>query len=261
VDNSLLTLAIGRYKTLLNANDLIERLTNPGMTGARSMKRATQAVVRTTLLCTAFAVGGLWGWPRVEPSAWQLWTVAHGTLAGGSQIPVLGFDTLLVDLVATAAAMTYVCLVSSVVMVVGSAVVGLRRPAYRHRWTGLVAGLCGLGLTVTPVSAFAAGAADHHGAGAQANGELSLNGLPMPDLPASLALRAEEAPMSARNRVIVRRGDTLWRIAAEHLPRSASDAETAAAVVHWYEHNRSVIGADPDLIFPGTQLEQPGGHS
>jgi nucleoid-associated protein YgaU len=225
------------------------------------MKRTTQAVVRTTVLCAALGLGGLWGWPRVEPSAWQLWTVARGTLAGGSQTPEVGFDTLLIDLVATAAAVIYVCLVSSVVVVVGSVAVGLRRPACRHRWTGLMAGLCGLGMVMTPVSTFAA-SGTHHGTGSQVSGEPSLNGLPMPDLPASLPLPPDGARvrMPAVDRVTVRQGDTLWQIAAGRLPRSASDTEIAAAVAHWYAHNRLVIGADQDLIFPGTQLEQPGGH-
>jgi LysM domain len=51
-------------------------------------------------------------------------------------------------------------------------------------------------------------------------------------------------------------GDTLWDIAAGHLV----PAERSAATIHRYWHqvyraNRSVVGADPDLIHPGTQLD------
>ena len=54
----------------------------------------------------------------------------------------------------------------------------------------------------------------------------------------------------------VQRGDSLWRITAAHLP-GASNTEIAAAWPRWYEANREVIGADPDLIHPGQVLRLP----
>ena len=53
----------------------------------------------------------------------------------------------------------------------------------------------------------------------------------------------------------VEAGDTLWDIAASHL----EPADRSAATIHryWrriYQANRSVIGADPNLIRPGTRL-------
>ena len=53
----------------------------------------------------------------------------------------------------------------------------------------------------------------------------------------------------------VESGDTLWDIAAAHLV----PAERSAATIHryWqqvYRANRSVVGADPDVIHPGTRL-------
>jgi hypothetical protein len=53
----------------------------------------------------------------------------------------------------------------------------------------------------------------------------------------------------------VKDGDTLWDIAAAHLPPS----QRSAATIHryWpqvYRANRLVVGADPDLIHPGTSL-------
>ena len=60
--------------------------------------------------------------------------------------------------------------------------------------------------------------------------------------------------------VTVEPGDSLWRIAAAHLPPGAPSAEIAAAWPRWYEHNRDVIGPDPDLIHPGHQLAVPTDH-
>lgn len=57
--------------------------------------------------------------------------------------------------------------------------------------------------------------------------------------------------------ITVRRGDTLWAIVARHLGAEADDAEIAHQWPRWYAANRAVIGADPDLIQPGTQLVPP----
>lgn len=57
--------------------------------------------------------------------------------------------------------------------------------------------------------------------------------------------------------VTVRRGDTLWDLAAAHLPTEATDAEIAASWQRWHLENRDVIGSDPDLILPGQILTVP----
>ena len=57
----------------------------------------------------------------------------------------------------------------------------------------------------------------------------------------------------------VRRGDTLWDLAARGLGPAASDAEIAAEWPRWYAANRDVVGADPDLLLPGQQLLAPAG--
>lgn len=57
--------------------------------------------------------------------------------------------------------------------------------------------------------------------------------------------------------VVVEAGDSLWSIAAAHLPRGASDAQVAAAWPRWYEANRDVVGDDPDVLQPGQQLTAP----
>jgi len=57
--------------------------------------------------------------------------------------------------------------------------------------------------------------------------------------------------------VTVRAGDSLWLIAAEHLPPDASAADIAAAWPQWYQANRTVIGDDPRQIYPGQILTSP----
>jgi hypothetical protein len=56
----------------------------------------------------------------------------------------------------------------------------------------------------------------------------------------------------------VRPGDTLWGIAAAHLPPAPRSA--AAVDRYWrriYRANRATLGPDPDLIHPGTRLVVP----
>ncbi|HKE97773.1 MAG TPA: LysM domain-containing protein [Actinomycetes bacterium] len=57
---------------------------------------------------------------------------------------------------------------------------------------------------------------------------------------------------------VVAPGDTLWDIAAAHLPRAART--DAAVSAYWrviYVANRNAVGADPGLIRPGTRLLLP----
>ncbi|WP_315097585.1 LysM domain-containing protein [uncultured Cellulomonas sp.] len=84
---------------------------------------------------------------------------------------------------------------------------------------------------------------------------------PPPDVPvltAAPAPAADQAPTTGST-VVVAPGDSLWGIAARHLPAGATDAEVAAAWPRWYEANATVIGADPDVILPGQVLTVPVG--
>jgi resuscitation-promoting factor RpfA len=56
---------------------------------------------------------------------------------------------------------------------------------------------------------------------------------------------------------LVRPGDTLWSIAAEHLAPGADDATIARSWPAWFEANASTIGADPNLLHPGQRLQSP----
>lgn len=59
------------------------------------------------------------------------------------------------------------------------------------------------------------------------------------------------------NVVKVAEGDSLWAIAARELGPDASDADVAQAWPRLYTANRAVIGADPSLVLPGTNLTIP----
>lgn len=67
-------------------------------------------------------------------------------------------------------------------------------------------------------------------------------------------------PPATSATVTVRPGDSLWSIAATHLPPGSDDAAIAAAWPRWYAQNRAVIGADPDVIHPGQVLTAPAGE-
>lgn len=56
---------------------------------------------------------------------------------------------------------------------------------------------------------------------------------------------------------VVRRGDTLWDIAARHLGPNASAVDISRAWPAWYDANRAVIGTDPSMIRPGEVLVPP----
>jgi hypothetical protein len=49
----------------------------------------------------------------------------------------------------------------------------------------------------------------------------------------------------------------LWTIAARLLPTAATDADITRAWHQLHRANQSAIGADPDLILPGTRLVVP----
>ncbi|TDS87239.1 MULTISPECIES: LysM peptidoglycan-binding domain-containing protein [Nesterenkonia] len=76
---------------------------------------------------------------------------------------------------------------------------------------------------------------------------------PHPDRLGGLPTR----PGSEAEQIVVRLGDSLWDIAAEHLGPDATDWEIAASWPEWYAENRDRIGADPGLILPGMILNVP----
>ncbi|TCC28266.1 LysM peptidoglycan-binding domain-containing protein [Kribbella speibonae] len=80
----------------------------------------------------------------------------------------------------------------------------------------------------------------------------------VPDRPTSGApTRYTELRAAVPVRVVVRKGDSLWSIAARELGPSATAEAIAARWPDWYAANRHVIGNDPDLILPGQVLRIP----
>lgn len=96
-----------------------------------------------------------------------------------------------------------------------------------------------------------------------AAGATSLDGLPYPDRPtggtttSALTEPARARPAVAAPAHVVRPGESLWSIAAEHLPAGAGASDVARATTRWHAANRAVVGDDPDLIQPGQRLRPP----
>lgn len=67
-------------------------------------------------------------------------------------------------------------------------------------------------------------------------------------------LRPADAPAGT---VTVAPGDSLWSIAAEHLPPDTAATRIDASWREWYRVNREVIGGDPNVIRPGQTLLVP----
>lgn len=57
--------------------------------------------------------------------------------------------------------------------------------------------------------------------------------------------------------VRVASGDSLWSIAAAHLPAGSSDIDIATAWPAWYRANADAVGDDPHLLHPGQVLRAP----
>lgn len=57
--------------------------------------------------------------------------------------------------------------------------------------------------------------------------------------------------------VVVRRGDSLWSLVSRQLGAGADPAHICSEVRRWYDANRQLIGADPDLLLPGQILHAP----
>jgi hypothetical protein len=118
---------------------------------------------------------------------------------------------------------------------------------------GLLSGLALPDLPVgsAPVRARAATPAEARaGAPAAAPGDGSRRTTALPNT----ALPTPARPVTG---LVVRPGQSLWSIAAQLLPPSATDAQITGAWHRLHHANLSRIGSDPDLILPGTHLAVP----
>ena len=122
----------------------------------------------------------------------------------------------------------------------------------------------GAGAT-TPAMAHPSGPMDRPGAHRNASAD-GVSGLALPDRTTGTAragARHRTSPaepvrsaVSVRT-VLVRPGDSLWTIAARLLPPGVTDHDVTAAWHALHRANTPRIGADPDLILPGTRLGVP----
>lgn len=82
--------------------------------------------------------------------------------------------------------------------------------------------------------------------------------LPVPDRAVLAAPhRATRPPRPGAARLVVTPGDSLWALAGQLVSPSSDPAQQDAAWKALYRHNRRTIGAEPDLIYPGTVLRVP----
>lgn len=80
-----------------------------------------------------------------------------------------------------------------------------------------------------------------------------------PGAPSGVIAAPQDRPSgaAAARYVVVAPGDSLWRIAEQHLPPGASARRVAAEWPRWWSANRAVVGDDPDLLLPGQHLRAP----
>jgi len=166
------------------------------------------------------------------------------------------FDRLVVWLAAGALAgcATWAWVVTGVVVV--QALAGRPRAAARGvpRWLrNAVLLACGLAVVGAGGTAQAQDGRDD---GVREEHREVLAGLPPPE---RVLGGVRPAPSRSPEPVVrvVQSGDSLWDIAAADLGGRPDPARVAA---HWhriYRLNRTVIGADPDLIHPGQRLRMP----
>lgn len=182
----------------------------------------------------------------------------------------LSFADLLVGVLSAIAVCVYCWLALTAVLTVvaasSSVVSGVAARAAQRlapvAWRETVLATCGCAVAVLPVTtAWGVGvvqptaAAGSESAAAVRHGDRGgeqpgpLEGLPLPDRPV--------AGRTAPQLVVVRPGDSLWAIAERELGPQASETQIAHRWPQWYRANRDVIGADPDLILPGTVLQSP----
>jgi hypothetical protein len=131
-----------------------------------------------------------------------------------------------------------------------------------------VAGLIGVSVALAPTAASAAAVASMPGTiVATRPVPIPSPSLPIQAVPIDLAppvlpndphlpLPIPRPERDARA-VVVRGGDSLWRIAEQALGATATPAQVATAWPAWYAANRAEIGADPDVLHTGQQLIAP----
>lgn len=204
-----------------------------------------------------------------------LWTLSAAVLDGGApMLTTLSFEELLTGgcaLVMVGCAL-WLFAATGIAVVCQLARAGSLGRRVPRRLDPLVDRVCpalvrtlvvsALGAVVTtavssPTPADTPGYGRHH---QPESGAAALSGLALPDrvvgVPAGLGAPRTPATRTP-HMVVVQAGDSLWSIAADLLPAGADDGRIFAGWHRLYRVNRNRIGADPDLILPGTVLAVP----
>jgi resuscitation-promoting factor RpfA len=128
----------------------------------------------------------------------------------------------------------------------------------------LIAGAAGLGVLLTPVVAGAAPRTPVTVTSPAWPTSTPPTAPAWPSVPSAAPQTADPAYHGRPNRpasepqIVVAPGDSLWSIAADHLPPPRrTPARVAAAWPRWYAANHRVIGTDPDHIEVGQVLHLP----
>jgi hypothetical protein len=233
-----------------------------------------KSAIRVALVSCVAAATGWVIWSCAQPRLQAVADVADPARRGRPW----ALDDVVSSAIALVAVGTYAILMATAVVAVGSCLAAPRRAAHLagrgwagpRWWRRAVLTACGLGVAMHIASAEAAVGPDRPPCAAAC--APSLDGLPYPDLPtapwprrlvavADLATATPPRGRLPESILVVRAGDSLWSIATALSPAGTGDRAVAAMVARLYEANRSVIGDDPDLIYPGTLLRSPGGRS
>ncbi|MGH3471143.1 MAG: hypothetical protein ACRDPG_03730 [Nocardioidaceae bacterium] len=224
----------------------------------RAAPCTARAVARTLIVCLLHGLAAPLLWWIATPPMSEL----NGAVTGRLPLEDWTFDRLVGGLACGAMLVAYLASACSVVVVLAgrfAAALPQRGPCRLRRlearvprgWRRMVLVACGLSV-ITPAMAsatYASGPATEPGC---PTGCVSgLGGLPLPDLPT--------ARSALPSLVVVAPGDSLWRIGASRLPPGASDIQISAYVDLLCRRNRTRIGTNPDLIFPGMHLIAPKG--
>jgi hypothetical protein len=228
-----------------------------------------KSTIRVAIAVMAFAAAGWLVWTCAEPRLRALtgtgdgsrrnreWSLEDVVASGFAILAVLAYGVFMATAVIAIASTLFAPRQAS-----GIAARGWAGPTW---WRTAVLAACGISVAIQGAPALAA----------TTTGPLcvtiacspSLDGLPYPDLPSGpwpgrsnshAFVVHDDRPASS---VVVRAGDSLWSIATSLSPPHADVADVARLVHRIYAANRSVVGDDPDLIYPGTSLRVPGGSS
>jgi hypothetical protein len=257
------------YDELRSLAHICDRPNTGKSRDSRSFVRFIGRAIRITTVLAA--IGGasllLW-WGAAAPAA-DAWRGLHGwTPRAGWSLDLLVTDTL-----ACVAIVVGLGLAGVTTLTVLSALLATARPSLGlllptcapRRWRRFVLAACGLAVTA-PAFAAPSLAADLSPPACTAGCPAPVIGLELPDLPLSTFGDRTPTPphhdvKPSTRTVKVRRDDSLWTIAASAAAPEATNATIAHDVAMLYAHNRTVIGSDPDLIYPGTTLSLPGEES